>query len=109
MSEKICTCGHSENEHEPLNGEYACFHKNPDGSFTNYCECMCFVEDANLTWQRDMKLIEANYDALQTPMSCGHLARYAANEEDGTQYCVMCVLEATQLTIMNLINEDDDE
>jgi hypothetical protein len=44
---------------------------------------------------------------MNRPMPCGHLARYAVNEEDGTQYCVMCVLEATQLTIINLVNEDE--
>ena len=32
----------------------------------------------------------ANYNAMQTPMPCGHLARYAVNGEEGTQYCVMC-------------------
>lgn len=37
-----------------------------------------------------LKQVEANYDALQTPMPCGHLARYAVNGEEGTQYCCMC-------------------
>jgi len=37
-----------------------------------------------------LKQVEANYDALQTPMPCGHLARYAVNGEEGTQYCVVC-------------------
>ncbi len=37
-----------------------------------------------------LKQVETNYDALQTPMPCGHLARYAVNGEEGTQYCVMC-------------------
>ena len=40
--------------------------------------------------ETNLKQVEANYDALQTPMPCGHLARYAVNEEEGTQYCVMC-------------------
>jgi len=40
--------------------------------------------------------IEANYDALQTPMPCGHLARYAVNGEGGTQYCCMCLANETQ-------------
>lgn len=38
----------------------------------------------------DLKAVEANYDALQSPMACGHLARYAVNEEAGTQYCAIC-------------------
>ena len=39
---------------------------------------------------KEFKQVEANYDALQSPMPCGHLARYAVNGEDGTQYCCMC-------------------
>lgn len=31
--------------------------------------------------------------ALQTPMPCGHLARYAVSGEEGTQYCALCELE----------------
>ncbi len=41
-----------------------------------------------------LKQVEVNYDALQTPMPCGHLARYAVNGEEGTQYCCMCEREA---------------
>ncbi len=44
--------------------------------------------------ETNLKQVEANYDALQTPMPCGHLARYAVNEEEGTQYCCMCDREA---------------
>ena len=43
--------------------------------------------------QSNLIAVEANYDALQTPMPCGHLARYAVSGEEGTQYCAMCVLE----------------
>lgn len=45
-------------------------------------------ENCNL--RLEIQAVEANYDALQTPMPCGHLARYAVNGEEGTQYCVMC-------------------
>lgn len=44
---------------------------------------------------------------MNTPMPCGHLARYAVNGDEGTQYCALCVLDATQLTIINLVNEDE--
>ena len=42
----------------------------------------------------ELKQVEANYDALQSPMPCGHLARYAVNGDEGTQYCVLCESEA---------------
>jgi len=46
--------------------------------------------------ENEIKAVEANYDALQTPMPCGHLARYAVNGEEGTQYCVMCAASETE-------------
>ena len=58
---------------------------------------------------KEFKQVEANYDALQSPMPCGHLARYAVNGEDGTQYCCMCVLEADKQTIANLVMVDVEE
>ena len=91
MSNKICKCGHDENEHQELSGtdhKSACFHETDE---IGYCSCMNFEEDL----QAYLKQIEANYDALQTPMPCGHLARYAVNGEEGTQYCCMCL--ATEL------------
>jgi len=36
------------------------------------------------------KFMSEQIDKLNALMSCGHLARYAVNEEDGTQYCCMC-------------------
>ncbi len=62
----------------------------------------------------DIKAIEANYDALQSSMPCGHLARYAVNVDEGTQYCVMCVCEAVtgttdkkiQAQIAEIINHE---
>lgn len=56
--------------------------------------------------KENIKAVEANYDALQSPMPCGHLARYAVNEEAGTQYCAICVLDATNQTIANLVMTD---
>lgn len=105
MSNKICKCGHGESEHQEFSGtdyKSACFHEVDD---IGYCICMNFEEDL----QAHLKQIEANYDALQTPMPCGHLARYAVNEEDGTQYCALCVLEADRQTITNLVMVDVEE
>ena len=58
---------------------------------------------------------------LGMTMPCGHLARYAVNGEDGTQYCCMCdrnaqmiVLEKTldildkTATCVQLLREVDD-
>jgi hypothetical protein len=95
MSEKCKFCGgkiFDENGQDygfqMANGEWVCFDD----------ECLLSgVEnrDMQLTeTQKQLKQVEANYDALQTPMPCGHLARYAVNGEDGTQYCCMCALEA---------------
>lgn len=100
MSNKICKCGHSESVHlrDPFNGALVCVRETGVG----YCSCMQFE------LMSEIKMVEANYDALQSPMPCGHLARYAVNEKEGTQYCALCVLEATQLTITNLVNEDDE-
>ena len=33
---------------------------------------------------------------LNTPMPCGHLARYAVNDETGTQYCALCTVKTPQ-------------
>ncbi len=41
---------------------------------------------------------------LKTPMPCGHLARYAVNVEDGTQYCCMCDREAQMLALETVAN-----
>jgi len=53
--------------------------------------------------ETNLEQVEANYDALQTPMPCGHLARYAVNGEEGTQYCVMCEIEADKKYISELL------
>ena len=57
--------------------------------------------------QENLEKANARLVELGMTMPCGHLARYAVNVDEGTQYCVMCVLEATQLTIINLVNEDE--
>lgn len=90
MNNKICKCGHLENEHAALlddKNTMVCFHPDSKG---RYCECMEFQQDL----EAHLKQVEANYDALQTPMPCGHLARYAVNGEEGTQYCSLCDREA---------------
>jgi len=40
-------------------------------------------------------------------MPCGHLARYAVNGEDGTQYCCMC--ETIKLAEKFTDNDNDKE
>ena len=42
-------------------------------------------------------LLEEVYELLNGKMPCGHLARYAVNGEDGTQYCSMCALRHVHL------------
>ena len=34
--------------------------------------------------------LQEKIEEFNTPMPCGHLARYAVNEEAGTQYCAVC-------------------
>lgn len=36
------------------------------------------------------KFMSNQIDKLNTEMPCGHLARYAVNGEEGTQYCSLC-------------------
>jgi hypothetical protein len=43
-----------------------------------------------------------NHRKLNTPMPCGHLQRYAAPAEDGTQYCVVCALHKARKEIDGL-------
>lgn len=65
-----------------------------------------FASDiAEILKERDTQIaqVEANYDALQSPMPCGHLARYAVNGEDGTQYCSLCELEKCNKGLKELI------
>ena len=57
-----------------------------------------FQEIENLYREAHKQLVE-----LKTPMPCGHLARYAVNDEDGTQYCCMCLCEVAQATVKNLL------
>lgn len=81
-----------------------------DGEFSDCKEQIELAEKAQVEFDQLTNLkndAHARLVELGTIMPCGHLARYSANEENGTQYCVMCVLEATQVTIMNLMHEDD--
>jgi len=61
-----------------------------------------------------MQLLNLKNDAharlveLGQTMPCGHLARYAVNGEEGTQYCVMCAFKAEQNAIRNLANKLTD-
>lgn len=96
MDNEICKCGHLKSKHVPdesVPGALMCIGEGSGESL--YCECMNFEDD-------DLKKIEANYDALQSPMPCGHLARYAVNADEGTQYCALCELEEKQKTIDDL-------
>lgn len=100
MSNKICKCGHSEDKHQAIHqydNDLACFHRvGNEGDEIWYCPCMAFEEDVVVNMQNDLKAVESNYDALQSPMPCGHLARYAVNGEGGTQYCCMCLATEIQ-------------
>lgn len=40
--------------------------------------------------EEEHKFMSEQIDKLNAPMPCGHLARYAVNSDEGTQYCVMC-------------------
>ena len=105
-----CTCGHLISEHtysDDKSGCDKCFCKLNLGELIDkYAKEVADRTEQNL---KDLIAVEANYDALQSPMPCGHLARYAVNEEEGTQYCALCVLEADRQTITNLVMVDVEE
>ena len=103
-----CTCGHEISQHTYSDTDCGC---DIEG-----CNCMLDLgelidkyakEVADRTEQnlQDMKEIaqlkadrENAYKEIREmniPMPCGHLARYAVNGEEGTQYCCMCL--ATEL------------
>ena len=46
-----------------------------------------------LQLRNEHKFMSEQIDKLNAPMPCGHLARYAVNGEDGTQYCCMCLCD----------------
>ena len=53
-------------------------------------------------------LLEEVYELLNSKMPCGHLARYAANMENGTEYCVLCLIaDRTNDVIHESIERDD--
>lgn len=54
------------------------------------------------------KFMVEQIDKINTEMPCGHLARYSANMENGTEYCVMClVVDRTNNVIHESIERDD--
>ena len=102
MSEIICKCGHNIDNHW-----VSCNHENERYDYD--CDCKLTPQQIADEYFKQLKQVEANYDALQSPMPCGHLARYAVNVDVGTQYCVMCVLDATNQTIANLVLNDVED
>ena len=108
-----CTCGHEISQHT-YSGDYT-------GCDVYGCNCMLdlgelidkyAMEVADRTEQNiidaknldilykefersqdEIKFMSEQIDKLNAPMPCGHLARYAVNGEDGTQYCLMCEFE----------------
>lgn len=76
-----------------------------DGEFSDCKEQIELAESA----QSEFDALNNYIKQLGVLMPCGHLARYAVNEEDGTQYCCMCVLEADKQTIANLVMVDVEE
>ena len=88
-----------------------------DGEFSDCKEQIELAESA----QSEFDALNNYIKQLGVLMPCGHLARYAVNEEDGTQYCCMCdrnaqmiVLEKTldildkTATCVQLLREVDD-
>jgi len=69
-----------------------------------HCTCVPALRMEITTLQTVIKQVEANYNALQMLMPCGHLARYAVNGEDGTQYCCMCDRNAQMIVLENVTN-----
>jgi len=57
-----------------------------DGEFSDCKEQIELAESA----QSEFDALNNYIKQLGVLMPCGHLARYAVNKEDGTQYCCMC-------------------
>ena len=74
-----------------------CEEQGGEATAMDAAEQLAQLQEANKTLRR----AEANYDALQSPMPCGHLARYAVNEKAGTQYCSLCVANVAQAISVN--------
>lgn len=88
---------------------------------SNVIQANIEVAQLNVAFQERIDFMEKKIDELNTPMPCGHLARYAVNEKEGTQYCALCdrnaqmiVLETVAdvlnktVTCMQLLREVDD-
>jgi hypothetical protein len=50
----------------------------------------------------EIQQLRTRLKVLQSPMPCGHLARYAVNTDDGTQYCVKCDRNAQMIALENI-------
>ena len=61
-----------------------------DGEFSDCKEQIELAESAQSEFDAFTKFV----NECGTLMPCGHLSRYAANEEGGTQYCCMCDRDA---------------
>jgi hypothetical protein len=48
-------------------------------------------------------------DKLNKEMPCGHLARYAVNQQDGAQYCAVCLNEQSMCSYCGEIFEGKDK
>jgi len=107
-----CTCGHLISEHT--------YSENTCGCDIEKCECQLdlgllidkYAKEASDRIEQNLKdakrinelllsvdgivtdrdKIEANYDALQSPMACGHLARYAITSDEGVNHCLLCMV-----------------
>lgn len=111
-----CTCGHEISQHT-----YS-------GDFTgcDIADCKCMLDlgelidkyqievtdrtEQNLKDLNEIAQLKADRENaykeirdMNIPMPCGHLARYAVNEEVGTQYCCMCEFEADKKYISELL------
>jgi len=65
-----------------------------DGELSECKEQVELADNANLEHTAlvaSLNIANARLAELGMIMPCGHLARYAVNGEDGTQYCCMCL------------------
>ena len=122
-----CTCGHEISQHT--------YSEDFTGCDVSGCNCMLDLGELidkyqiEVTDRTEQNLKDVNEIAqlkadrenaykeirdMNIPMPCGHLARYAVNVDEGTQYCVMCVCEAVtgttdkkiQAQIAEIINHE---
>lgn len=58
---------------------------------------VCGLHDKIAEIETEHKYMSEQIDKLNTPMPCGHLARYVVNGDEGTQYCLVCEANAANL------------